>query len=248
MSEPDQHLGVGLHRTTDVEKQHQTAVAIAGLGGEEVDRLATAPHCRPHRAAKVVGVAVVGAAAPSGAAHCRTHPELRHRLFGFAQLCLIEVAKVLLVETFSAAEPKDLGLLIASTIASGIVAVVGRELIHQLRDIVEPHREARRVVVKERKEHGVVHCNVFLLEHEGGPAGPVHVKPLAEPDGIERSPKEGRLTDRDRHAAPAQDVNEAGDQAVDVKISWGGGSHRRTGHALATAASRCFRPSRRTLS
>ena len=81
-------------------------------------------------------------------------------------------------------------------------------------------------MVKERKEHGVVHCNVFLLEHEGGPAGPVHVKPLAKPDDVERGPKERRLADRDRYAAPAEDVNEAGDHAVDVEISRSGVDHR----------------------
>ena len=173
-----------------------------------------------------MSVAVAGAAPPSRSARRRPNPELRHRPFGFAQLGLIEVAEVLVVETFRTAEAKDLGLLVACTIASGIVTVVGRQLIHQLPNVVESHRKTRRVVVKEGKEHGVVHRNVFLLEHEGGPAGPVHVKPLAKPDDVERGPKERRLADRDRYAAPAEDVNEAGDHAVDVEISRSGVDHR----------------------
>ena len=47
-----------------------------------------------------------------------------------------------------------------------------------------------------------------------------------QPDDVERGPKERRLADRDRYAAPAEDVNEAGDHAVDVEISRSGVDHR----------------------
>ena len=66
-------------------------------------------------------------------------------------------------------------------------------------------------------------------------------------DDVERGTKERRLADRDVHAAPTQGVHEAGDEPVEIEIGRSVGG-RRVGHAPATAARRCFRPSRRTLS
>ena len=44
-----------------------------------------------------------------------------------------------------------------------------------------------------------------------------YVKP-SRSDDVERG-EERRLADRDRYAAPAQDMNKAGGQAVDIEIS-----------------------------
>jgi len=54
--------------------------------------------------------------------------------------------------------------------------------------------------------------------HEGCPSSPVHIEATAHSGRAKRSSKCGALADRDGKSATAQDMNEARDQSVQIKV------------------------------
>jgi len=144
-------------------------------------------------------------------------------MLGFGQLGVVEVSEVLVVKPLGTGELQcRLVIIVSVTVGVGVaVEGVGKHL----HDVVESHLKTRRVVVKEGKEHRVVHGDMFLFGHERRSTRPVHVETVPESENFERFSEQRALTDGDLETAPSQCVNKPGNQPIGVD----GGCSRRHG-------------------
>ena len=220
MHEAQQGAGVGLHRSGDVEQQHEPARPLAVLEVDPPHRLAAGGQRGPHGAAQIWAAAPLARRhQPAALARRAGEAQLGHEAVGLAQLGVVVLGEVLVTKHLGRAEAQRDGGLVGRRRTVGVVTPVVT-LVDRDGDLQRFFLGEGDVVaaapLPEHREGPVEEGDVLRTVHQRGPSGPVHGVAVSHPDRAQRLGEGDDGVERHREADAAQHARERHGDAAGV--------------------------------